>query len=157
MLYDALTVDLLREIARRHGLATTGTKADLIDRLQAFEFNIATSADQTTGSATSSSTSLDDDHDDQQPSPAMAAQPPATTPAAIWNLYSDDQIQNMVRGQGFDMTNIVTKADMVAALALIPGLTPSNAIAAYNALPRDLQPKVTNTLDKQASNEPVDR
>ncbi|MCO5760239.1 MAG: hypothetical protein NHG36_01830, partial [Chromatiaceae bacterium] len=80
-----------------------------------------------------------------------------TTPEAIWNLYSADQIQNMVRGQGFDMTNIITKADMVAALALIPGLTLSGAIAAYNAMPRDPQPKVTNTLDKQASNEPVDR
>ncbi|MCO5760078.1 MAG: hypothetical protein NHG36_01020, partial [Chromatiaceae bacterium] len=64
---------------------------------------------------------------------------------------------NMVKGQGFDMTNLLTKDDKMAALALIPGLTPSDAIAAYHAMPRDAQPKVTSALDKQTNTEPVDR
>lgn len=44
MRYDLLTVELLREIARRHGLPTAGTKPQLIDRLQRITMPPATTA-----------------------------------------------------------------------------------------------------------------
>ncbi|MCO5761912.1 MAG: hypothetical protein NHG36_10420 [Chromatiaceae bacterium] len=149
MLYHRLTVEQLRDIARRYGVSPTGTKGILIERLQAFERD-----------ATTDSEDNDDNHefvdaDDSADYDDMAA--PPTTPAAIWAMYSDAQIDNMIAGQGFDMTNLITKADKITALATIPGLTPSNAIAAYQAMPRAQPPKVVTTLDKQASSEPIDQ
>jgi hypothetical protein len=62
-----------------------------------------------------------------------------------------------VEGLGLDTTNAGTKAAKVAMLAQIPGLTPSEALVAYQALPRPDQPKVELQLTKQASNKTPER
>ncbi|MCO5762877.1 MAG: hypothetical protein NHG36_15415 [Chromatiaceae bacterium] len=170
MLYSLLTVEQLRDVARRYGVSPTGTKETLITRLEDFERDFATAGTGNTDSHDDSgeqhtdNTNSHDNSDDQHipPLPSdnndnMAATPPATTPADIWRMYSPAQINNMVAGQGFDMTHLITTDDKIAALARIPGLTPANAIAAFNAMPRDQQPKIVTTLDKQASSEPADQ
>ncbi|MCO5762840.1 MAG: hypothetical protein NHG36_15220 [Chromatiaceae bacterium] len=151
MLYQHLTVDILRAIARRYGLPTSGTRDDLIARLRAFE---RTQDSDHYDSASQGSTHPSDDEDTAG---EMTAPPPATTPAAIWQLYNDAKIDQMILGQGFDTTNLTTKAQKIAVLAQIPGLTPPDAITAYNALPKERPPKVDVSLEKQASNEPNDQ
>jgi hypothetical protein len=90
------------------------------------------------------------------PPPVVPALPPAT-PATVWALYSEERLQQFLEGLGLDFANANTKAAKVAMLAQIPGLTPSEALVAYQALPRPDQPKVELQLSKQASNETPER
>lgn len=151
MLYQHLTVELLRAVARRYGLSPSGNRDELVARLQDFERSQGEADSDSYDSASQGTPAASDDDDE------MTAPPPATTPAAVWRLYNDAKIDQMVLGQGFNTDNLTTTADKIAALAQIPGLTPTDAINAYNALPKDRPPKVDVSLEKQASNEPNDQ
>jgi hypothetical protein len=113
MQLDLLTVDLLREILRRHGLSTRGTKPELTHRLQ------------------------------------TATMPP-TTPAASWNLYTEQRLDAFIAALGLDTTGITTKQEKTILLEAVPGLTPNHALTAMMAPTSN---KVELQLTKQTATE----
>lgn len=113
MRLDLLTVDLLREILRRHGLSTRGTRTELVNRLH-----------ETTM--------------------------PPTTPAAAWNLYTEQRLDAFIAALGLDTTGITTKQEKTVLLESVPGLTPNHALTAMMAPNTN---KVELQLAKQTTNE----
>jgi hypothetical protein len=75
---------------------------------------------------------------------------PPTTPAASWNLYTEQRLDAFIAALGLDTTGITTKQEKTVLLEAVPGLTPNHALTAMMAPASN---KVELQLTKQTATE----
>jgi hypothetical protein len=148
MLHHLLTIQVLREVARRYGLPSTGTKDQLIHRLQEHE-NMATQ--QQVDNLQLQLTALQAQLQAQQ-----APQPSPPTPAATWLLFEPARLASFLEVLGMQRQDGMTHQTMADALATVPGLTPHRAQTTLDAANTRARPKVDMQLAKQTATERVD-